>query len=310
MLVGHDARMRILYRFHGWLIFGGVMALYDENSFYILFKLVYATTHLSFCGFCSYLVCWLGMMWGCAYYTDFMVGWFLPELWPFKMKIHFTSCLSLCTQVLIDPLVDFVHIWYVGWAWCEDAHIIPILWLVDFCRSYGPLWWKFILHLVYACVHYYSFIFWRILFMFGMLTGHDGRMCILYRFYGWLIFAGVMALLWWKFILHLVYACVRNYSFILWLILFIFGMLVGHDGRMCILYLFYGWLIFAGVMALYDENSFYILFTLVYATTHLTFGRFCSYLICELGMIWGYAYYTNFMVGWFLLVMALSGENW
>ena len=110
--------------------------------------LVYATTHLSFGGFCSYLVCWLGMMRGCAYYTDFTVGWFLAELWPFMVKIHFISCLSLCTQLLIYPFADFVHIWYVSWAWCEDAHIIPISRLVDFWRSYGPLWWKFILYLV------------------------------------------------------------------------------------------------------------------------------------------------------------------
>ena len=69
-------------------------------------------------------------------------------------------------------------------------------------------------------------------------------------------------------------SCVRNYSFILWPILFIFGMLVGHGARMRILYRFRGWLIFAGVMALYDENSFYILFTLVYAITHSTLADF------------------------------------
>ena len=47
--------------------------------------LVYATTHLSI--ICSYLVCWLGMMQGCVYYTDFTDGGFLLELWPFIMRI-------------------------------------------------------------------------------------------------------------------------------------------------------------------------------------------------------------------------------
>jgi hypothetical protein len=42
--------------------------------------LVYATSHLSFVAFYSYLVSWLVMIWACAYYTDFTDGWFLREL--------------------------------------------------------------------------------------------------------------------------------------------------------------------------------------------------------------------------------------
>ena len=42
--------------------------------------LVYATSHLSFVAFYSYLVSWLAMIWACAYYTDFTDGWFLREL--------------------------------------------------------------------------------------------------------------------------------------------------------------------------------------------------------------------------------------
>jgi hypothetical protein len=42
--------------------------------------LVYATSHLSFVGFYSYLVSWLAMIWAGAYYTDFTDGWFLWEL--------------------------------------------------------------------------------------------------------------------------------------------------------------------------------------------------------------------------------------
>jgi len=39
---------------------------------------------------------------------------------------------------------------------------------------------------VYATSH---FVFCRILFIFGILIGHDLSMCILYQFQGWLIFA-------------------------------------------------------------------------------------------------------------------------
>jgi hypothetical protein len=36
--------------------------------------LVYATSHLSFIAFYSYLVSWLAMIGACAYYTDFTDG--------------------------------------------------------------------------------------------------------------------------------------------------------------------------------------------------------------------------------------------
>jgi hypothetical protein len=42
--------------------------------------LVYATSHLSFVAFYSYLVSWLAVIWACAYYTDFTDGWYLREL--------------------------------------------------------------------------------------------------------------------------------------------------------------------------------------------------------------------------------------
>ena len=45
--------------------------------------------------------------------------------------------------------------------------------------------------------------------------------------------------------------CVRNSSFVFCCILFIFGILVGHDLSMHILYRFHGWLIFARVIALF-----------------------------------------------------------
>ena len=137
ILIGHDLSMHILYRFHGWLIFARIIALFmfvwpyvrphilctqlvicllshfihiwyldwpwSEHAHIIPISrmvdfcescspfhvcltirpsahLVYATSHLSFVAFYSYLVSWLAMIWACTYYTDFTDGWFLREL--------------------------------------------------------------------------------------------------------------------------------------------------------------------------------------------------------------------------------------
>ena len=45
------------------------------------------------------------------------------------------------------------------------------------------------------CVRIQSFVFCWVLFIFGILVGHDLSMHILYRFHGWLIFARVIALI-------------------------------------------------------------------------------------------------------------------
>ena len=49
--------------------------------------LVYATSHLSFVAFYSYLVSWLAMIWACTNFTDFMDGWFLRELQSFSCSL-------------------------------------------------------------------------------------------------------------------------------------------------------------------------------------------------------------------------------
>ena len=71
----------------------------------------------------------------CGVYWNTLVR---PSVRPF-VRPH-----TLCTQLVIYLLADFVHIWYVGWAWREHAHIISISRLGDFCRSCGPLWWKLV----------------------------------------------------------------------------------------------------------------------------------------------------------------------
>jgi hypothetical protein len=75
--------MRILYQFHGWLIFARVIALF-------------------------------------------------MFVWPY-VRPHI-----LCTQLVICLLLDFIHIWYLGWPWSEHVYIIPISRMVDFCESYSP----------------------------------------------------------------------------------------------------------------------------------------------------------------------------
>ena len=64
-------------------------------------------------------------------------------------------------------MLDFIHIWYLGWPWSEHAHIIPILRMVDFCESYSPFHVCMTIrpsaHLVYASSHlsfvtFYSYL--------------------------------------------------------------------------------------------------------------------------------------------------------
>ena len=189
------------------------------------------------------------------------------------------------------------------------------------------------------------------------MVGHDLSLCILYRFYGWLVFARVIALF------MFVWPYVRSHILCtqlvicLYRILFIFGILIGHDLSMHILYRFHGWLIFARVIALFvfvwpyvrphilctqlvicllshfihiwyldwpwsehvhiiliswmadfceSYSPFHVCLTicpfahLVYATSHLSFVAFYSYLVSWLAMVWACTYYTDFTDGWFL----------
>ena len=163
-MVDHDLSMRILYRFHGWLIFarGIVLLMFvwpyvrshiwcmqlvicllshfihiwyldwprsehvhiipisrmvdfckSYSPFHVCLTilpsahLVYATSHFSFVSFYSYLVCWLAMIWACAYYTDFRVVDFCESYSPFHVcltirpfahLVYATSHLSSCVR--------------------------------------------------------------------------------------------------------------------------------------------------------------------------------------------------------------------
>ena len=116
MFVGHDARMCILYRFHSWLIFAGVMGfkmkIHSASSLRLCMQpLIYLIVDFIHIWYFSWARCEDMHIIQISRLVDFC-----RILWPLMMKIHSSSCLCLCTQLLIYPLADFVHIWYVGWA--------------------------------------------------------------------------------------------------------------------------------------------------------------------------------------------------
>ena len=73
--------------------------------------------------------------------------------------------------------------------------------------------------------------------------------------------------------------CVRNQSFVSCWILFIFGILVGHDLSMRILYRFHGWFIFVRVIALF-------IFVLPYVGPHILCTELVICLLSHFIHIW------------------------
>ena len=245
-MVGHDLSMHILYRFHGWLIFARVIALF-------------------------------------------------MFVWPY-VRSHI-----LCTQLVICLLSYFIHIWYLDWPWSEHAHIIPISRMVDFRKSYNPFHVCLTIypsaHLVYATSH----LSYHILFIFGILVGHDLNMCISCQFHGWLIFVRVIALF------MFVWPYVRSHILCTQLVICLLSYFI-H-----IWYLDWSWSEHAHIIPISrmvdfceSYSPFHVCLTicpfahLVYATSHLSFVVFYPYLVSWLAMIWACAYYTDFTDGWFL----------
>jgi hypothetical protein len=78
ILIDHDLSMHILYRFHGWLIFARVIALF-------IFAWPYVRSHILCTQLVIYLlshfihIWYLDWPWSehAGYYTDFMDGWFI-----------------------------------------------------------------------------------------------------------------------------------------------------------------------------------------------------------------------------------------
>ena len=141
----------------------------------------------------------------------------------------------------------------------------------------------------------------RILFIFGILIGHDLSMCILCQFHGWLIFTRVIALFMsvWPYVrLHILCTqlviCLLSHFIHIWYI-----------GWSCSEHVH---IIPISQMVDFCESysPFHVCLTicpfahLVYATSHLFFIAFYSYLVSWLAMIWACAYYTDFTEGWYL----------
>jgi hypothetical protein len=152
-----------------------------------------------------------------------------------------------------------------------------------------------------SCVRNKSFVFCRILFIFCILVGCDLSMCILYRFHRWLIFARVIALF--MFVCPYVHLHILGTQLVICLLLhFIHIWYLGWPSSE------HAHIIPISRMVDFCESysPFHVCLSirpfahLVYATSHLSFVAFYSYLVSWLAMIWASAYYTDFTDGWFL----------
>jgi hypothetical protein len=132
----------------------------------------------------------------------------------------------LCTQLVICLLSHFIHIWYLVWTSCvhkmcdwtygktnmkrailSQKSTFREIGIICACSDHGQpryqIWIKCDKKQMTSCVHKMCertygqtnmFVFCWILFIFGVLVGHDLSMRIIYRFHGWLIFARGIAL--------------------------------------------------------------------------------------------------------------------
>ena len=165
-MVDHDLSMRILYWFHGWLLFARVIALFIFLWPYVRQHIL--CTQLVICLLSHFIHIWyLGwprsehahsipisrMVAICESYGPFHVS---LTICPFAHLVYATSLLS-----------HFIHIWYLGWPWSEHAHIIPISRMVAFCENHSPFHVSLticpFLHLVYATSHLFFVAFYSYL---------------------------------------------------------------------------------------------------------------------------------------------------
>jgi hypothetical protein len=214
----------------------------------------------------------------------------------------FHICLTICPSAHLvyatSLLFDFIHIWYLGWPWCEHAHSIPISRMVDFCESYSPfhVCWTIcpFAHLVYATSHLSHFI--HIWYLDWLWSQHVhimpiSRMVDFCESYS---------------PFHFVWPYVRPHILCTQLVICLLLDFI-H-----IWYLGWPWsehahIPISRIVDFCESYSpFHVYLTicpfahLVYVTSHLSFVGFYSYLVSWLAMIWAGAYYTDFTDGWFL----------
>jgi hypothetical protein len=167
-LVGHELSMRILYRFHGWLIFARVVALF--MFVWPDFRPHILCTQLVICFLSHFIHIWYPGWPRSEHAHIIPIPWmvdFCESYSPFHVCLAYVRSHILCTQLVICLLSHFIHIWYLGWPWSEHVHIMPISPMVDFCESYSPflvcLTIRPFAHLVYATSHlsfvaFYSYL--------------------------------------------------------------------------------------------------------------------------------------------------------
>ena len=138
---GHDLSMRILYRFHGWLIFARVIAL-------SMFVWPYVRSHI-LCTPLSFVFCHILFIFVILIGHDLSIhilyrfhGWliFARVIVLFMFVWPYICPHILCMQLVICLLSHFIHIWYLGWTWSEHAHIIPISWMLRILYRFQGCW--------------------------------------------------------------------------------------------------------------------------------------------------------------------------
>ena len=167
-MIGYDLSMCILYRFHGWLIFARVIALFMFVWPYV--RSHFLCTQLVICLLSHFIHIWyIGWPWSEYAHSipiSRMVDFFESHS-PFHVCLPYVRSHILCTQLVICHLSHFIHIWYLGWPWSEHVHIIPISRMVDFCESHSPCHVCLTIcpfaHLVYGTSHlsfiaFYSYL--------------------------------------------------------------------------------------------------------------------------------------------------------
>jgi hypothetical protein len=230
-----------------------------------------------------------------------MDGWFLRVIALFIFVWPYVRPHILCTQLVICLLSHFIHIWYLGWPWSEYAHIIPILWMVDFS----------------TVIALFMFV-WQYVRSHILCTPQV--ICLLSHFIyilnlGWPLsqYAHIIP------ISPMVDFCESHSPFHVSLTICrphilctqLVICLLSHFIH--IWYLGWPWSEYAHFIPISrmvdhceSHSPFHVCLTicpfahLVYATSHLSFVAFYSYLVSWLAMIWACAYYTDFTDGWFL----------
>jgi hypothetical protein len=171
----------------------------------------------------------------------------LAEWWVYWNTLVCPSIRPSLNLVYVTSHLSFVG--FCGWPWSEHAHIIPISRMVDFCGSYSPFHVCLTIgpsaHLVYATSHFSFVAFYSYLVSWLAMIWS----CAYYTDFtdGWFL----RELAFFMFVWPYVRSHILCTQLVICRILFIFGILIGHDPSMRILYRFHGWLIFARVIALF-----------------------------------------------------------